>query len=354
MIAVPAGTLKFASMGSVVSGVYQTSPEGGLGNPKWTVSGLEAWNPVSAGEEIALGTATGDNFAEAIDIQTFADVGLMLSLGARGQVNSSVFIYNNSKVKISYTDFLEMELGEGTVFLKLESRSEIAQITLPNHQNAIAKLTGGSMLLHLNGDEVQLWCLKDDCSRESGRESERTFAVQRQSYFPAAGTVDPPMDIIPALYDELWAYNIKCNQCMDSNVVPQPTPTPTPTSTSWPTNTMRPTDTPLRATNTRTATFTPSYTPTITLTPTFTLTHTPTFTSTPEAYFTVTLSVYKAGSGFVTGGGTYPAGTWVTISASPKEGWIFSHWSGGYSGTDNPHTFEVTGDVSITAYFIPN
>jgi len=280
MISVPQGTLKFASMGSVVSGVYQTSPEGGPGNPKWTVSGLEAWNLVEESKEITLGTATGDNLAEAIDIQTFADVGLMLSLGARGQVNSSVFIYDSSNVKITYTDILEMELRQGTVFLKLESRSEIAQITLPNHQNAIARLTGGSMLLHLNGDEVQLWCLKDDCSLEFARESERTFAVQRRSYFPAAGIFDHAMDIIPDHYDELWAYNLKCNKCMDVNVVPEPTPTPTPTSTPPP-----PTATEKGRTQepTRTFTLTKASTnpPSATLRPTATRTNPPAATATP-------------------------------------------------------------------------
>jgi len=361
MISVPQGTLKFASMGSVVSGVYQTYPEGGPGNPKWTVSGLEAWNPISAGEEIALGTATGDNFAEAIDIQTFADVGLMLSLGARGQVNSSVFIYASSKVKISYTDFLEMELQEGTVFLKLESRSEIAQIKVPYQQNGIeeyatAKLTGGSMLLHLNGDEVQLWCLKDDCSLEFARESERTFAVQRQSYFPAAGTVDPPMDIIPAHYDELWAYNIKCNRCMDVNVVPEPTPTPT--STPWPTNTWRPSDTPKRATNPPSISPTPTATRTSTPwnitppTPTFTRTFTPTNTPSPvPKTWTVSVSASPSGGGSVGGGGVYQDGASATITASPNDGYRFTGWSGAYGGTELTYTFTVNGNVSFTANF---
>jgi len=368
MIAVDPGTLKFASMGLMVDGAYQSYSGGGPSNPRWSESGLETWNLVEEGKEITLGATAGDYSAEAIDIQTFADVGLMLSLGARGQVNSSVFIYNNSKVKIAYTDFLEMELRQGTVFLKLESRSEIAQITLPNHQNAVAKLTGGSMLLHLNGDEVQLWCLKDDCQLEFGQESERTFAVQRRSYFPVAGTFDPPMDIIPNHYDELWAYNLKCNRCMDSNIFPEPTPTATHTSTPWPTNTWRPTDTLYRPSNTPTVTRTLTITPTPTRTPTstpwnitpptrtFTPTHTPTNTPTPvppAIYYTVTLSVDNKSRGSVSGGGTYAAGTLVSISATPNNGWYFSHWSGGYSGTDNPHSFTLIGDVSITANFVP-
>ncbi len=475
MIALDPGTLKFASMGSMVDGAYQAYPAGGGNNPRWSESGLETWNLVEESQEVTLEPASGDVPAEAIDIQTYADVGLMLSLGARGQVNSSVFIYNNSRVKIAYTDFLEMELSEGTVFLKLESRSEIAQITLPNHQNAIAKLTGGSMLLHLNGDEVQLWCLKDDCSLEFARESERTFAVQRRSYFPVSGVVDPPMDIIPGLYDELWTYNIKCNRCMDAGVVPEPTPTPTPTSTPVPvmlTGTQdRPTDqptptntptpvikysltlianpsnggsvsaskpgpydpnevvvvtananngweftgwsgavsgktNPVSITMTDNLTVTANFqkkswtvsvsaspaeggsvsgggvyedgkTATITASPndgykfagwsgtcsgsgpscTFTVTENISFTATFELIpvtYTVTLYSNKSDRGTTSGAGTYPAGTVVSISASPEPGYKFSSWSLDYSGTDNPHTFTLTGNVTITAIFIPD
>jgi len=363
MIAVPQGSLKFASMGSKVEEKFEFYPAGGPDNPKWTVSGSEAWTPIIAdgSEEITLGTTTGDNSAPAIDIETFGDVGVMLSLGARGQVNSSVFVYGSSDATITYTDILEMELRQGTVFLKLESRSEIAQITLPNQQNAVARLTGGSMLLHLNGDEVQLWCLKDDCSLDFARESERTFAVQRRSYFPATGTIEQPLDIMPDYFDELWTYNIKCNRCMDTNVVPEPTPTSTSTSTPWPTDTPnRPSNTPT-VTHTLTISPTPTRTPTSTpwnITPptrTFTPTNTPTSTATntppPTIYYVVTLLVNDPVRGSVFGGGSYPAGTVVTISASPKPSQVFSNWSGDYNGTDNPHSFMVIGNVTITANF---
>jgi len=373
MIALPAGTLNFVSMGSKVEDRYESYLAGGPDNPKWTVSGSEVWAPIKAdgSEEITLGT-TGDNSTPAIDIQTFGDVGVMLSLGAKQQMNSSVFIYGSSDTKLTYTDILEMELRRGTVFLKLESRSEIAQITLPNHQNAIAKLTGGSMLLHLNGDEVQLWCLKDDCSLEFVRESERTFAVQRRSYFPVSGVVDLPMDIIPGLYDELWAYNIKCNRCMDAGVVPEPTPTPTSTPvpimltgtqerrTDEPTATFTPTDTP---TAIPTATFTPTHTPTPTATPvppTATTPIPPTATTPPPfiteeppvILYNVTLLVDDNSHGTVSGGGTYAAGKTAKISASPKTNWSFTGWSEGYNGTDNPHSFTVTGDITIIANFV--
>ena len=88
---------------------------------------------------------------------------------------------------------------------------------------------------------------------------------------------------------------------------------------------------------------------------TFTVTQnvsfTPSFEPLPVAYYTLTLSVNKNRAGDVSGGGTYLAGTEISISATPKDGWYFAYWSGNYNGTDNPHPLTVTGDVTITANF---
>lgn len=350
MIALKQGTLKFASMGSMVDGIYQPYPAGGSDNPQWSVSGLEAWTPikVDGSEEITLKTTTGDNSAQPIDIQTFGDVGVMLSLGAKLQGNSSVFIYGSSNAKLTYTDIFEMELQKGTVFLRLESRSEIAQIKVPYQQNGIteyatAKLTGGSMLLHLNGDEVQLWCLKDDCLLEFARDSVKTFAVQRQSYFPATGAKDQPLPIMPALYDELWAYNLKCNKCMNTNVVPEPTPTPTP---------LPPTATLKGETRqpTITSTPTPTNTPPTPPTPTFTRTITP---ITPVVKYTLALIANPGNGGGVSANkvGPFLPNEVVTVTASANNGWEFTEWSGAATGTSNPVSITMTGNLTVTANF---
>lgn len=55
--------------------------------------------------------------------------------------------------------------------------------------------------------------------------------------------------------------------------------------------------------------------------------------------------------GSVTGSGCYYGGETVTLTAVPKEGYLFEHWSN--ESTDNPLSFTVTQDVELTAYFIP-
>ena len=65
--------------------------------------------------------------------------------------------------------------------------------------------------------------------------------------------------------------------------------------------------------------------------------------------YTVSVSANNSSYGYVTGGGTYPAGSTVTLTAYPYSGYQFSYWSDGNS--QNPRTITVNGNVSYTAYF---
>jgi len=59
--------------------------------------------------------------------------------------------------------------------------------------------------------------------------------------------------------------------------------------------------------------------------------------------------------GNVTGGGSYPGGTYQTITATPFENrFCFTHWSttAGDSLTDNPLTIYLTSDTAFVAHFV--
>lgn len=72
----------------------------------------------------------------------------------------------------------------------------------------------------------------------------------------------------------------------------------------------------------------------------------------PPQSATVTVAVGPDGGGTVSGGGVYDIGEIVTVEAFPSAGWVFLHWLvNGSEITDNPYTFEVTGDVTLTAIF---
>jgi uncharacterized repeat protein (TIGR02543 family) len=76
------------------------------------------------------------------------------------------------------------------------------------------------------------------------------------------------------------------------------------------------------------------------------------FTQDPPT--TYTLTVNTSGQGSVTRNpdqASYPAGSTVTLTATPAPGWSFSGWSGDASGSTNPLQVTMDGNKTITANF---
>lgn len=77
--------------------------------------------------------------------------------------------------------------------------------------------------------------------------------------------------------------------------------------------------------------------------------YTATFSTSGATYYTVSAYVSPAGAGEVTGTGTYPEGTSVTLTAEANAGYSFSQWNDGV--TANPRTVTVNNNMSFVAYF---
>jgi len=74
------------------------------------------------------------------------------------------------------------------------------------------------------------------------------------------------------------------------------------------------------------------------------------FTAIPSQY---TLTTNVVGSGTVSpSGGTYDEGTTLVLTATPSSGWTFDHWGGDASGSSPSVTITMSGDKSVTAYFV--
>lgn len=73
-----------------------------------------------------------------------------------------------------------------------------------------------------------------------------------------------------------------------------------------------------------------------------------------DAYMNQTFEVRTSAEsgGKVAGAGTFKRFAQATLTAIPDTGYSFSKWSDGT--TANPYTFAVTGDISVTAQFVPN
>lgn len=68
------------------------------------------------------------------------------------------------------------------------------------------------------------------------------------------------------------------------------------------------------------------------------------------------LALSTTGSGTIQSdpaGDKFPAGTRVTLTATPAPGWRFEGWSGDLTGADNPAVITIDRDKSITANFTP-
>jgi PKD repeat protein len=75
----------------------------------------------------------------------------------------------------------------------------------------------------------------------------------------------------------------------------------------------------------------------------------------PGSATTYNLTVNTVGQGTVSlspSGGTYTAGTVVTLSPIPSAGWQFSSWSGDLTGSTNPGSITMDADKTVTATFI--
>jgi len=79
-------------------------------------------------------------------------------------------------------------------------------------------------------------------------------------------------------------------------------------------------------------------------------TYTAIFGEPAVTYYTISTEVNPAGAGTVDGGGTYPAGETVYLSANANTGYVFDHWNDG--SATNPRAITVNGNATYTAYFI--
>jgi hypothetical protein len=69
--------------------------------------------------------------------------------------------------------------------------------------------------------------------------------------------------------------------------------------------------------------------------------------------YTLDCSVAASGRGTIDSrGGTYEAGTQVTVRANPQTGYRFDHWAGDASSTDNTLNIVMNANKTVTAYFM--
>ena len=78
----------------------------------------------------------------------------------------------------------------------------------------------------------------------------------------------------------------------------------------------------------------------------------------PASGYNVTVEANPTAGGSVTGGGTYTSGASCTVTATPNAGYVFAYWKDETTEESTivsnykTYTFDVTGDRTLTAYFV--
>ena len=68
--------------------------------------------------------------------------------------------------------------------------------------------------------------------------------------------------------------------------------------------------------------------------------------------YNLTVSVAQGQGTITPSSGSFESGASVTLTATPAGGFLFDRWGGDLSGNTNPATVAMSGNKSISAYFV--
>jgi serine/threonine protein phosphatase PrpC len=222
------GELRINEIGSFTPmGGYQKYLSFGYENPVYSILGSN--NPSQK-------MVSGTNLPSKIAVETFENVGVMLLIGAssgeiQSQDNHEVYVYGGSSLTLNNEQgTLDMNLNQGAIFINMKGRSGIADLGLPSHGGTKIRISGGSMLVTLEQNVANLWCLREECLFDTGNSPMWIREQEIRVYNASEGTISDPELLFPPSerYEEYLNWNNNCNQCLlhvNANV---PTPTPTP------------------------------------------------------------------------------------------------------------------------------
>ena len=317
---------------------------------------------------------------DGLAVYTYGEVGVMfavfpLDFDDLEENDNQLYAYGDTEVDISTDDQgkKNIMLSEGAIFLKMITRDDVAEVEFPNHGDSIARIIGGSVLLTLEDKTISFWCVSEECQLEFSDKTLNFREKHMQLYYWQTNYVSEAENywLTPQRLKEYMLWNHKCDLCMPVPPLPTGTPVPyhPPTKYSLTVNTVgqgsvTPNGGTYEAGTPVTLTATPapgwqfdgwsgdasgSDNP-LTITMDGNKTITATFSKIQGTMYTLTVNT--VGQGSVTpNGGTYEAGTPVTLTASPASGWQFDGWSGDASGSNNPLTITMDGNKTITATF---
>jgi len=214
------------------------------------IPSLTPTQPINPGqarveEVIGNGIVSYSNAGGAIlpaSAGTFVDLGarfmsdektsLKVTIGEAVGQPSIMYIFQSSDAILDFQNALAASLSQGSIFIQAGGRE--AQVSLPNHNNAVAYVSDGRMIVQIDGSDVWVWCFDGDC-RFSYKNGDEGFSLSPgdKRVYHSIGDDKGDKEPIEKYSDIVWSWNTSCNGCI-LNLIYTPTPKPntvTPTST---------------------------------------------------------------------------------------------------------------------------
>ncbi len=140
-----------------------------------------------------------------------------------GAANEKWFSFSPSTGKVNFDANHMMPVLEGGALYIQPSNSK-AEIHFAQQPNFIASVEGSQMIVELTGNDIWVYCFQGKCLLDTGGDTVLKIEVgSKRLYHTVLAKADNSM---PMSDDEKWAWNVKCNFCIEGLSTPTPTPTP--------------------------------------------------------------------------------------------------------------------------------
>jgi len=103
-----------------------------------------------------------------------------------------------------------------------------AEVHFAQQPKIIASVEGSRMIVELTGNDIIVYCFEGKCRIDpgAGKDELKIEVGNKRLYHTVLAKADDP---VVMTYDEMWAWNLKCDYCL-KGIVATPTPTFTPGS----------------------------------------------------------------------------------------------------------------------------
>jgi len=150
--------------------------------------------------------------------------GVRVVVGEQGNQAGVMYWFGGSSGNVDFdADHMTPMLANGALYIQPGTgRADVHFVQQPN---VTASVEGSQMIVEMVGSDIAVYCFEGQCRLDPGAGSDelKIEVGSKRFYRTTSKKADDPVIMT---YDEMWAWNLKCNFCLAAALT-----TPTPTST---------------------------------------------------------------------------------------------------------------------------